>query len=96
MKGYIGFTNGIVSIEEMQGFTWRPLDDDDPLMDKFRNKEHEHIDKFFSILIFLRGGHKFMTATTKKNLNSMIKRFKTLNKGESYEYGNENDEDKND
>ena len=43
MKGYIGFTNGIVSIEEMQGFTWRPLDDDDPLMDKFRNKEHEHI-----------------------------------------------------
>ena len=92
MKGYIRFTNGIVSVEEMQAFTWRPLDDDDPLMDKFRNKEHEHLEKFFSILIFLRGGQKFMTATTKKNLNDMIKRFKHLNKGDGHEYGNEMEE----
>ena len=33
MKGHIRFTNGIVSIQEMQAFTWRPLDEDDPLMD---------------------------------------------------------------
>jgi|TARA_R100001463_G_scaffold42066_5_gene88386 recombinational DNA repair protein RecT len=90
MKGYIRFTNGIVSVEEMQAFTWRPLDEDDPLMDRFRNREHDHIEKFFSILIFLRGGQKFMTATTKNNLNDMIKRFKHKNKGEQYEYNNEN------
>ncbi len=93
MKGYIRFTNGIVSIDNIQAFTWRPLDDDDPLMDKFRNKEHAHIDKFFSILIFLHGGQKFMTATTKGNLNDMIRRFKHLNKGDGYEYGNENNEE---
>jgi len=93
MKGYIRFTNGIVSIEEMQAFTWRPLDEDDPLMNRFRNKEHAHIEKFFSILIFLRGGQKFMTATTKKNLNDMIKRFKFINQGEQYEYSNEDDEE---
>ncbi len=96
MKGYIRFTNGIVSVEEMQAFTWRPLDDDDPLMDKFRNKEHEHLEKFFSILIFLRGGQTFMTATTTKNINDMIHSFKYCNKGDGYEYGNENVEDKND
>lgn len=93
MKGHIRFTNGIVSIQEMQAFTWRPLDDDDPLMDRFRNKEHSHIDRFFSILIFLRGGQKFMTATTQNNLNDMIKRFKHLNKGVMYEYNNENMEE---
>ena len=93
MKGHIRFTNGIVSIQEMQAFTWRPLDEDDPLMDRFRNKEHSHIDRFFSILIFLRGGQKFMTATTQNNLNDMIKRFKHLNKGVMYEYNNENMEE---
>ena len=93
MKGHIRFTNGIVSVQEMQAFTWRPLDEDDPLMDRFRNKEHGHIERFFSILIFLRGGQKFMTATTQNNLNDMIKRFKNLNKGVMYEYNNKNMEE---
>ena len=93
MKGYIRFTNGIVAIEEIQAFTWRPLSEDDPLMDKFRNKEHAHLDRFFSILIFLSSGQKFMTATTQNNLNDMIDRFKFRNKGEAYEYGNEYNEE---
>lgn len=92
MKGYMRFTNGIVSVDDVQAFTWRPLESDDPLMDKFRNKEHAHIEKFFSILIFLRGGQKFMTATTQGNLNDMIKRFKNKNKGDKYEYSNEDKE----
>ena len=92
MKGYMRFTNGIVSVDDVQAFTWRPLESDDPLMDKFRNKEHAHIEKFFSILIFLRGGQKFMKATTQGNLNDMIKRFKNKNKGDKYEYSNEDKE----
>lgn len=87
MKGHIRFTNGIVAIEQIEGFTWKLLDEDDPLREKFRNKEHEHIDKFFSVLIFLKGGHKFLTSTTKNNLDKMIKRFKVWNKND-----NENEE----
>ena len=74
MKGHIRFTNGIVAIEQIEGFTWKLLDEDDPLREKFRNKEHEHI-------------HKFLTSTTKNNLDKMIKRFKVWNKND-----NENEE----
>jgi hypothetical protein len=91
MKGYVRFQNGIVSISQIEGFSWKRLKVGDPLLDLW--DKQNYTDVVYSVVIFLKGSNKFMTTTTQKNLDQMIARFKIWNNGDEYENDNERAEE---
>lgn len=88
MKGYVRFQNGIVSVSQIEGFSWKKLKIGDPLLEMWERQNYT--EDVYSVVIFLKGSSKFMTTTTQKNLDQMIARFKIWNNGDEYE--NENEE----
>ena len=91
MKGYVRFQNGIVSVSQIEGFSWKRLKPGDPLLDMWERQNYT--DDVYSVVIFLKGSNKFMTTTTQKNLDQMIARFKIWNNGDEYENENERAEE---
>ena len=89
MKGHIRFQNGILAVSEIQAISWKRLTKDDPLMVMWEKQGHMDSSNVFSLIVFLKGGNKFMTTTTRKNLDKIIGRFKNWNDGENYEYEEE-------
>ena len=78
-KQYIRFINGIVSLNDVQAFTWSSLKETESLANLFVNqKVGEGEQKYFKLVIFLRGGQNFVTACTRKNMEKMRYRFKQL------------------
>jgi len=78
-KQYIRFINGIVSLNDVQAFTWSSLKETENLANLFVNqKVGEGEQKYFKLVIFLRGGQNFVTACTRKNMEKMRYRFKQL------------------
>tara|TARA_Y100001972_G_C7600599_1_gene300961 strand:- start:132 stop:569 length:438 start_codon:yes stop_codon:yes gene_type:complete len=91
MKGYVRFQNGIVSVSQIEGFSWKRLKPGDPLLDLWERQNYT--DDVYSVVIFLKGSNKFMTTTTQKNLDQMIARFKIWNNGDENENGIEEREE---
>ena len=89
MKGHIRFQNGILAVPEIQAISWKRLSEDDPLMKMWEKQGHADSSNVFSLVVFLKGGNKFMTTTTRKNLDKIIGRFKNWNDGDNYEYEEE-------
>ena len=87
MKGYVRFQNGIVAISQIEGFSWKRLREGDPLLEMWERQNYT--DDVYSVVIFLKGSNKFMTTTTRKNLDQMVARFKVWNNGDENEYDNE-------
>ncbi len=73
-KHYARFTNGVVCIDDVQAFTWSKLKPSDDLT-KFIYPATKSGD-VYKIVIFLKGGQNFITATSPKNLKKVINRFK--------------------
>lgn len=73
-KHYARFTNGIVCIDDVQAFTWSKLKPSEDLT-KFIYPTTKSGD-IYKIVIFLKGGQNFITATSPKNLTKVINRFK--------------------
>lgn len=73
-KHYARFTNGVVCIDDVQAFTWSKLKPSDDLT-KFIYPTTKSGD-VYKIVIFLKGGQNFITATSPKNLTKVINRFK--------------------
>jgi len=87
MKGYVRFQNGIVAISQIEGFSWKKLREGDPLLEMWARQNYT--DDVYSVVIFLKGSNKFMTTTTKKNLDQMVVRFKVWNNGDENDYDKE-------
>ena len=78
-KQYIRFINGIVSLNDVQAFTWSSLKETESLANLFVNQvTNGDEQKYFKLVIFLRGGQNFVTACTRKNMEKMRYRFKQL------------------
>ena len=78
-KQYIRFINGIVSLNDVQAFTWSSLKETESLSGLFKNQTTgDGEQKYFKLVIFLRGGQNFITACTRKNMEKMRYRFKEL------------------
>ena len=77
-KQYVRFKNALISIEEIQAFTWSRLNESDNLRNLFNGDRVgiNGIPKYYKMVIFLNGGQTFVSACTKKTLDSMIIRFK--------------------
>lgn len=73
-KHYARFTNGVVCIDDVQAFTWSKLKPNDELT-KFIYPSTRKGD-VYKIVLFLKGGQNFITATSRKNLKKIITRFK--------------------
>lgn len=73
-KHYARFTNGVVSLDDVQAFTWSKLKPSDDLT-KFIYPATKTGD-VYKIVLFLKGGQNFITATSPKNLKKVISRFK--------------------
>ena len=58
-------------------------------MKMWEKQGHADSSNVFSLVVFLKGGNKFMTTTTRKNLDKIIGRFKNWNDGDNYEYEEE-------
>lgn len=91
MKGYVRFQNGIVAVSQIEGFSWKRLREGDPLLEMWERQNYT--DDVYSVVIFLKGSNKFMTTTTRKNLDQMVARFKVWNNGDENNYGNEKEEE---
>tara|TARA_R100000995_G_scaffold23362_2_gene10062 strand:+ start:238 stop:510 length:273 start_codon:yes stop_codon:yes gene_type:complete len=77
-KQYIRFKNALLSVKEIQAFTWSNLKETDEMNRLFygdRLGEHGR-PKYYKVVVFLRGGQNFVSACTKKNLDHLIRRFK--------------------
>tara|TARA_R110002020_G_scaffold5602_3_gene23124 strand:+ start:300 stop:632 length:333 start_codon:yes stop_codon:yes gene_type:complete len=77
-KQYVRFKNALLSIDEIQAFTWSTLKETDNLRNMFSNDRIgvNGIPKYYKVVVFLRGGQNFVSACTKKTLDNMIIRFK--------------------
>jgi len=77
-KEYVRFKNALLSIKEIQAFTWSSLNDSDNLRNLFKDDKigTYGVPKYFKVVVFLRGGQNFVSACTKKTLDNMINRFK--------------------
>jgi len=77
-KQYIRFKNALLSIEDIQAFTWSKLKETDVLNRLFHSDNIGIKGKpnYFKIVVFLRGGQSFVSATTNKNLKQLTSRFK--------------------
>lgn len=91
MKGYVRFQNGIVAVSQIEGFSWKRLREGDPLLEMWERQNYT--DDVYSVVIFLKGSNKFMTTTTRKNLDQMVARFKIWNNGDENNYDNEEKEE---
>lgn len=91
MKGYVRFQNGIVAVSQIEGFSWKRLREGDPLLEMWERQNYT--DDVYSVVIFLKGSNKFMTTTTRKNLDQMVARFKVWNNGDENNYDNEEKEE---
>lgn len=77
-KQYVRFKNALLSIKEIQAFTWSKLKETDELNRLFYGDKIGEYGKpkYYKIVVFLRGGQNFVTACTKKNLDTFLRRFK--------------------